>query len=151
MVTLNAISQHDLTASERESVLAHAVELHLLGSDEADHEGFDIAEEKGSNVTHLLRITRDGQPAGIMYLLPFADLPGHYEMTILIHPEFRGRHLTAEAVSLLENFVRTSVAGARGLCATVREHNPLRAELTEFLLRHGYRYVPQQLAFIKTL
>ena len=151
MVTLNAINQHDLTASERESILAHAVDLHLLGSDEVDHEGFDIVEEKGSNVSHLFRITHDGQPAGVVYLLPFANLPGHYEMTILIHPGFRGRHLTAEAVSLLESFVRTSVAGARGLCATVREHNPLRGELTEFLLRHGYRYVPQHLAFIKAL
>ncbi len=150
-MTLDEITQQQLTDQEKESILAHAVDLHLRGSEEADHEGFNVVEKNGLQVKRLFRIKEEGKPAGIMYLLPFRDLSGHFEMTILIHEAFRGRHLTGEAVSLLENFMRTRMVDARAVCAKVHEHSPLRRELTEFLLRHGYRYEPAHLAFIKSL
>lgn len=150
-MTLDEITQQQLTEPEKESILAHAVDLHLRGSEEADHEGFNVVEKSGLKVKHLFRITVEGKPAGVIYLLPFADLPGHFEMTILIHETFRGRHLTGEAVSLLESFMRSRMGDARAVCAKVHEHSPLRRELTEFLLRHGYSYEPAHLAFIKSL
>lgn len=151
MTALKEITQGELTEAERASILGHAVDLHLLGSDEADHEGFDIIESRGERVRHLFRIVHEGKSAGVMYVVPFAGLAGHYEMTILIHDEFRGKHLTSDAVSQLETILRSRMKDAQALCAIVREHNPLRRELTEFLLRHGYRYVPDHLAFIKKL
>ena len=146
-IALQEISQQQLTAFEKESILNHAVDLHLVGTDEPDDAGFDLIEAKAKGVTHLFRITADGKNAGVMYVLPFRDLPQHYEMTILIYASHRGQHITAEAVSQLERVMKSG--GKVTLCATVREHNPMRQELTSFLLKQGYAYNSEQMAFMK--
>ena len=148
-IALQEITQPQLTAFEKESILNHAVDLHLVGTDEADDAGFDLIDAKAEGVTHLFRITVDGKNAGVMYVLPFRNLPQHYEMTILIYPSHRGRHITAEAVSQLEQLMKSQ--GTVTLCATVREHNPMRQELTSFLIKQGYRYNSEQMAFLKRL
>jgi hypothetical protein len=148
---LHEIRQQQLTDFEKQSVLAHAVDLHLVGSDEADHAGFELIEARAETVLHLFRITFDNKPAGILYLLPLANIPDHVEMTVLIYEGFRGKHITAEAVGQLESFLSSKRAGPLTLCATVREHNPLRKELTAFLLRHGYHYSSEHMSFVKKL
>lgn len=150
-IELMEISQEHLTQTEKESILAHAVDLHLLGSDEADHAGFDLIRGTEDRLKHLLRIRSDGHDVGIMYVLPFDNRPDHYEMTILVHDRFRGKHITGDAVSRLEEFVRSAANVPVVLCATVREHHPLRRELTDFLLRHGYSYSPERMTFDKRL
>jgi len=146
---LQEITQLQLTAFEKESILSHAVDLHLVGTDEADDAGFDLIDAKAEGVTHLFRITVDGKNAGVIYVLPFRNLPQHYEMTILIYASHRGQHITAEAVSQLERVMKSG--GKATLCATVREHNPMRQELTRFLLKQGYAYDSEQMAFMKKL
>jgi hypothetical protein len=148
---LHEIDQQELTSFEKQSILDHAVELHLVGSDEADHAGFELIDAKADTVLHLFRITFDNEPAGLLYLLPLGAVPDHIEMTVLIHETFRGKHLTSEVVAQIEHFLSSKHAGTITLCATVREHNPLRKELTAFLLRHGYQYSPEYMSFVKTL
>jgi hypothetical protein len=148
-VVLLEITQRQLTDFEKESILNHAIDLHLLGSDETDNAGFDIIEAKADKVKHLFRITLQGENIGVMYVLPFKDLDHHFEMTILIYEKFRGKHITADAVSQLETRMK-SIAKVT-LCATVREHNPLRQDLTKLLLRLGYTYSPEHMAFMKKL
>jgi len=150
-VLLEEIQSKDLTTEERQSILTHAVDLHLLGSDEKVDVGFEILEHRETGVKHLFRIKSDHANAGIIYVFPFGYVPGHLEMTILIHESFRGRHLTSEAVSALESFLASRSQTALLLCATVRDHHPLRKELTEFLLKHGYQYAPEHQAFIKKI
>jgi len=149
-IALSEINQHQLTDPEKESILNHAIDLHLLGSDEADHAGFDIIEAR-ADVKYMFRLTQDGEKVGVMYILPFKNLPDHYEMTILIHDEHRGKHITADAVSQVEATLKRLLGGKATLCATVREHNPMRQELTNFLLKHGYIYNTHHMAFMKTL
>ncbi len=148
-IALQEISQLQLTAFEKESILSHAVDLHLVGTDEADDAGFDLIDAKAEGVTHLFRITVDGKNAGVIYVLQFRNLPQHYEMTILIYPSHRGQHITTDAVSQLERVMK--LRGQVTLCATVREHNPMRQELTRFLLKQGYQYNSEQMAFVKKL
>ena len=148
-IALQEISQQQLSAFEKESILRHAVDLHLVGTDEPDDAGFDLIEARAANVKHLFRIVSEGSNAGVMYVQPFRDLPQHYEMTILILPGHRGKHITAEAVSQLERQMKTQ--GNVTLCATVREHNPMRQELTNLLLKQGYQYNSTQMAFTKVL
>ena len=141
----------DLTAEERQSILQHATDLHLLGSDEKVDVGFDILAQRESAVKHLFRLKVDNTNAGVIYVFSFGDLSNHFEMTILIHEAFRGKHFTAEAVSSLEALLASRSTGSLSLCATVRDHNPLRKELTGFLQKHGYEYNPQHTAFIKMI
>lgn len=148
-IALQEIRQQQLSVFEKESILSHAVDLHLVGTDEADDAGFDLIEARADSVTHLFRITLDGNPVGVMYVQPFRNLPHHYEMTILIHPGHRGKHITAEAVSQLERQMKAQ--GNVTQCATVREHNPMRQELTNLLLKLGYEYNPSLMAFVKQL
>ncbi len=148
---LEKIRSKDLTAEEKQSILVHAADLHLLGSDELVDVGFDILAQRDTSVKHLLRIKSDADNAGIIYVFPFRDVPHHFEMTILLHEHFRGQHLTSQAVSTLENFLLAESPSSLSLCATVRDHNPLRKELTGFLLRHGYEYKPEHEAFIKKI
>ncbi len=150
-VTLTEIAQSNLTAFERESILAHAVDLHLLSSDEADLKAFDILAPDTGRRSRLFRINSGAEAAGILYVMPFEALPGQQEMTILIHPPFRGRHIASAAVAALEGRIRNDIPGTRSLCASVREHNPLRRELTDFLTREGYRYDPGHMVFVKPL
>ena len=150
-VVLEEIRSKDLMAEEKEAILAHAADLHLLGSDDMVDVGFDLLAEKETSVKHLLRIKSDGANAGVIYVFPFGSVPGHLEMTILLYSTFRGQHLTSQAVSSLENFLSSKSSGNLFLCATVRDHNPLRQELTSFLLKHGYEYKPEHEAFIKKI
>jgi hypothetical protein len=148
---IQEIRQHQLTEFEKQSILDHAVDLHLVGSDEADHAGFELIEARAETVLHLFRITFENKPAGILYLLPLAKIRDHVEMTVLVYEAFRGKHITAEVVGQLESFLSSGRASSVSLCATVREHNPLRKELTAFLLRHGYQYSSEHMSFIKKL
>ena len=150
-LVLEEIRSKDLTAEEKQSILSHAVDLHLLGSDEHVDVGFDILAQRETNVRHLLRIKSDNANAGVIYVFPFSKVPNHFEMTILIHESFRGQHLTSQAVSSLENFLVSKSPTSLSLCATVRDHNPYRKELTGFLLRQGYEYKPEHAAFVKKL
>ncbi len=150
-LALEEVRAKDLTPQEKQSILSHAVDLHLLGSDEMVDVGFDILAERETNVKYLFRIKLDNENAGVMYLFPFASLKDHVEMTILIHEPFRGKHLTVEAVSSLEKLLSSRSQSSLSLCATVRDHNPLRKELTGFLLKQGYEYKPEHQAFIKNI
>ncbi len=148
---LEEIRSRDLTAQEKEAILAHAADLHLLGSDEMVDVGFDLLAEKETEVKHLLRIKSDGASAGVIYVFPFGSVHDHLEMTILIHEPFRGRHLTSQAVSALESYLASRSRSPFSLCAVVRDHNPLRKELTAFLIKHGFQYIPAHGAFIKKI
>ena len=150
-LVLEEVRANDLTPQEKQSILSHAVDLHLLGSDDMVDVGLDILAQKETNVTHLFRIKLDNENAGVMYLFPFAGLKDHLEMTILIHEPFRGKHLTVEAVSSLEKLLASSSPASLSLCATVRDHNPLRKELIGFLMKQGYQYRPEHQAFIKKI
>lgn len=150
-IVLEEIRARDLTPAERHSILSHAVDLHLLGSDEMVDVGFDILAEEETNIEHLFRIKSDNENVGVMYLFPFANLRDHLEMTILIHESFRGKHFTLEAVSSLEKLLTSRSPSSLSLCATVRDHNPLRKELIGFLLKQGYEYNPAHAAFIKRI
>jgi hypothetical protein len=149
-LVLEEIRSRDLTVEEKEAILAHAADLHLLGSDEDVDVGFDLLTEKETEVEYLLRIKSDGANAGVIYVFPFGKIPNHLEMTILLYPPFRGQHLTSQAVSSLENYLSSKTSNLF-LCATVRDHNPLRKELTGFLLKHGYDYRPEHGAFVKLI
>jgi hypothetical protein len=149
-ITLQEISQQQLTQFEKQSILDHAVDLHLVGSDETDHAGFDLIEAKAEIVSNLFRVVSGNESVGLLYVLPFKNLQCHLEMTILIHASHRGQHITADAVSELEKVIKPEDGGVT-LCATVREHNPLRHELTHFLLKHGYQYNSEHMAFMKKL
>ena len=105
-ITLLKIRQQQLTHFEKQSILDHAVDLHLIGSDEADHAGFDLIEAKAESVTNVFRVLSNGESVGIMYVQPFKDLPDHHEMTVLIHTNHRGKHITADAVSQLEALLK---------------------------------------------
>lgn len=150
-IVLQEIRASDLSPQEKQSILSHAVDLHLLGSDEMVDVGFDILAQKETNVSHLFRIKLENENAGVMYLFPFAGLKDHLEMTILIHEPFRGKHLTVEAVSSLEKLLASRSQSSLSVCATVRDHNPLRKELTGFLSKQGYQYKPEHQAFIKKI
>jgi hypothetical protein len=147
-IELKPIVSKDLTSMERESILAHAIDLHLVGSDDADSAGFDIVE-KGSPDVHLLRSVEQGKTVGVTYLLPVPGTSDKLEMTILIFPEFRGKHYTAPMVDAIEGFMRAGKLQRGTLCAAVHDHNPMRKELTEFLLRHGYAYSSELRMFMK--
>ncbi len=150
-VTLEEIQSRDLTQTEKDSILAHAIDLHLIGSDEAEHVGFDIIAQKETNVKHLLRIKHENQHVGVIYLFPLGNFTNHLEMTILVHEPFRGRHFTAEAVGQVESMLAAKYPSPISLCATVQDHNPMRKELTNFLLKHSYHYEPQHSVFIKKI
>jgi|SRR5713226_4390113 len=150
-IKLEAISPQDLSSQEKDSILAHAIDLHLVGSDDADSVGFDIVEKKSTSVLHLLRVVDGKQHVGVVYLLPVTSAPDMAEMTVLIYPEYRGKHYTAAMVDHIEKFLRNQSAKLSALCATVHDHNPMRKELTEFLLRHGYSYSPGHRMFVKQL
>jgi hypothetical protein len=149
-ITLQAITQQQLTSFEKQSILDHAVDLHLIGSDEADHAGFDLIEARAENITNLFRVLSQGDSVGVLYVQPFKNLPYHLEITILIHTHHRGKHITGDAVSQLESLLKQNSKAAT-LCAAVREHNPLRHELTSFLLKHGYQYNTEHMTFMKRL
>ncbi|MBI4546627.1 MAG: hypothetical protein HY707_01500 [Ignavibacteriae bacterium] len=148
MLKLQELTPAELTIQEKESILNHAIDLHLIGSDEVDDPGFDIVEKGSPRAVHILRLVNINQHVGIMYILQ-REAENHFEMTILVHKEFRGKHLTADAVDALEQFMSRTHKSPVYLCASVREHNPLRHELTAFLLRHGYTYSSEEQAFIK--
>ena len=150
-INLKPISAKDLTAQEKDSILSHAIDLHLVGSDEADSVGFDIVEKRSTNVLHFLRVFDGPQVIGVAYLLPVLNEPAMIEMTVLIFPAFRGKHYTAPMVESIEQFLHNHHPTSIALCAVVHDHNPMRRELTEFLLRHGYRYSPQHSMFVKKL
>jgi RimJ/RimL family protein N-acetyltransferase len=150
-LVLEDISPQQLSPEERQSILSHAVDLHLLGSDENVDVGFDLLAQKTSDVKHVFRVRSGNEHVGVLYLFPFRDLPGHLEMTILIHEPYRGRHFTSDVVSALERFLTSRFSTPLALCATIRDHNPLRKELTAFLQKHGYRYEPGHEAFIKRI
>jgi hypothetical protein len=148
-IRLEPLSVKDLTSREKDSILTHAIDLHLVGSDDADSVGFDIVEKRSSEVLHILRANDGGQSIGIAYLLPLANRSDMVEMTVLVFPEFRGRHYTASLVDALESFLKQQFAKPPALCAAVHDHNPMRKELSDFLLRHGYSYSPEHRVFVK--
>lgn len=150
-IKLEPISAKDLTPQEKESILSHAIDLHLVGSDDADSVGFDLVERKSTTVLHLLRIVDGNKHIGIVYLLPVPNSENMVEMTVLIFPEFRGKHYTSPMVESIEKFLQVRSPNPLTLCAAVHEHNPMRRELTEFLLRHGYVYSSTQRMFLKQL
>lgn len=150
-IALEPITPKDLTPQEKDSILSHAIDLHLVGSDEADSVGFDIVEKKSTNVLHLFRVVDGKKHVGVVYLLPVQSADDLAEMTVLIYPEFRGKHYTASLVEQIEQFMRKRSTRLEGLCASVHDHNPMRKELTEFLLRHGYGYSPEHRMFLKRL
>ena len=150
-LVLEEVQANKLTAEEKQSILQHATDLHLLGSDEKVDVGFDILAHRESAVKYLFRLKVDNTNAGVIYVFPFGDLSNHFEMTILIHEIFRGKHFTSEAISSLETLLASRYPTLLSLCATVRDHNPLRKELIGFLQKHGYEYNPQHSAFIKKI
>ena len=150
-IRLEPITPKGLTPQEKDSILSHAIDLHLVGSDEADSVGFDIVERKSTNVLHLLRALDGKNYVGVVYVLPVPGANDMAEMTVLIYPEFRGKHYTALMVEQIEQFLGTHGRKPPTLCAAVHDHNPMRKELTEFLLRHGYTYSPEHRMFVKRL
>ena len=151
MLRLHEIKASELTTQEKDSILSHAIELHLLGSDEVDDPGFDIVEQSVTKVKHILRIQDNGNFVGVMYIFPVAGAKERLEMTILIHEMFRGKHYTTSAVDEAEKFISSRYPNPTYVCASVREHNPLRQELTEFLMRHGYEYAAKEQLFTKQI
>ena len=150
MLKIQEINRQQLTPVEKESILQHAIDLHLIGSDDVEDPGFDIVEQGSERVKHILRLIVDHQNVGVMYVHE-GKVDRHFEMTILVHHEFRGRHLTAEAVDALEKFMLNRTDRPVYLCAAVHDHNPFRRELTSFLLRHDYAYSPTVQMFVKVL
>ena len=150
-VVIESIQTSELSDQEKESILAHAIDLHLVGSDDADSIGFDLVEKKSTTVQHILRVTSEGKPLGVVYLLPVPSSPDRLEMTVLVHEEYRGKHYTAPIVEKIEEFLRISTSKTFALCAAVHDHNPMRHELTQFLLRHGYSYDSVKAMFVKLL
>lgn len=150
-IHLETISLKDLLPQEKESILSHAIDLHLVGSDDADSIGFDIVERKSTNVLSFLRVLDGEKRIGVVYLLPVVNEPNMVEMTVLIHPEFRGKHYTAPMVESIEQFLKNTSPKVPMLCAAVHDHNPMRKELTEFLLRRGYVYSLEHRVFLKRL
>ncbi len=150
-VQLEPVTPKDLTPQEKDSILSHAIDLHLVGSDEADSVGFDIVGEKSTNVLHLLRVVEARKHIGVVYLLPVPNAKDMAEMTVLIYPEFRGKRFTSVMVEQIERFVKAHSPRTPTLCASVHAHNPMRNELTEFLLRHGYAYSSEHRMFLKRL
>ncbi|HEY4643505.1 MAG TPA: GNAT family N-acetyltransferase [Bacteroidota bacterium] len=146
---LEEIRSKDLTTEERQSIFDHALDLHLVGGEEVDNLTLDILERDGS-VKHLLRIVDGLERVGVLYILPVASQEGHLEMTILVHGRSRGKGYTAQAVQALEAWLSQKYRSI-SLCATVREHNPLRKELTKFLIESGYLYEPEKGMFVKKL
>ena len=151
MVYLQEISSIDLSSQEKSSILQHAIDLHLLGSDEVNDPGFDIVEKGSSRVKHLFRINSNGKNVGVLYLFSFNEVNNQFEITILVHQEFRGKHIAGEAMKVLESFVLEKYRKPIHLFASVREHNPLRKELTTLLIRYGYKYSSELQAFTKQL
>jgi hypothetical protein len=151
MLNLQEIRPSDLKAEEKQSILQHAIDLHLLGSDEVDDPGFDIVAKGSNEMEHILRITDDGDNVGVVYIFPFRAVTHYFEMTILIHDRFRGKHLTALSVGAVERYMTDHHQKPLSLCASVRDHNPLKQELTAFLLRHGYSYSSMHRMFIKSI
>jgi hypothetical protein len=150
-IHVQPLSLQDLTQQEKDSILAHAIDLHLVGSDDADSVGFDIVEKGSANVLHILRAIDGTERIGIAYILPLAGHTDMVEMTVLIFPEYRGKHYTGPLVSAIENFLKQQSPNPPTLCAAVHDHNPMRKELSEFLLRHGYTYSSQHRLFTKRL
>jgi hypothetical protein len=148
---LQEIQSSELSVHEKESILNHAIDLHLLGSDDVTDPGFDLVDRGSSRVRHLFRILNDNKHAGVVYVFPFGERPHRYQMTMLIYEKFRGRHLTSQAVDALEAFLAERYGEPIELCAEVREHNPLRHELTAFLQKHGYAYSSADRAFVKSV
>lgn len=150
-VRVEPLSIKDLSLKEKDSILSHAIDLHLVGSDDADSIGFDIVEKQATQVLHILRAKDGDQNIGIAYVLPLASKRDMVEMTVLLFPEFRRKHYTAPLVDALESFLRLQYSTPPMLCAAVHDHNPMRKELTEFLLRHGYTYSSDHRLFLKRL
>jgi len=150
-IRLNPISVKELTRVEQESILEHAIDLHLVGSDDADSVGFDIVEKRSTTVLHLLRAVDDEKSVGVVYVLPVRGAKDLVEMTVLIFSEFRGKHYTGSLVDAVETFLRENHTATLSLGAAVHDHNPMRNELTDFLLRHGYSYSPAHRLFVKPL
>lgn len=150
-VRLNPISVKELTPREQQSILDHAIDLHLVGSDDADSVGFDIVEKRSTNVLHLLRAVDGEQSVGVVYILPVAGAKELLEMTVLIFPEFRGKHYTTSLVDAVETLLKEKGSTALSLGAAVHEHNPMRKELVDFLLRRGYSFSPSNRMFVKRL
>ena len=151
-IQLKAISVDDLTPVEQQSILSHAVDLHLVGSDDADSVGFDIVGNRSTKVSHLLRALDGDKSVGIAYVLPVASAKDLLEITVLIFPEHRGKHYMASLVSAVETLLEKQKESSHLLLgAAVHEHNPMRKELTDFLLRHGYDFSSEHRMFVKRL
>lgn len=148
---LEPLSYNDLTPREKEFILAYAIDLHLVGSDDADSVGFDIVEKPSAEVLHLLRAVDGNSTVGVAYLLPVSGSKNMVEMTVLVFPECRGKHYTALLVNAIEQFMRDRHSQPPVLCAAVHDHNPMRKELSEFLMRHGYGYSSVHRFFTKRL
>lgn len=148
MIMLQELRAKDFTPEEKDSIFRHALDLHLIGGEEVENLTLDILEREDERVKHLLRIKDVETNVGVLYLLPVESRPDHLEMTILIHEGSRGKGFTAQAVHALESWLAARYP-ALSLCATVREHNPLRKELTKFLIDNGYRYEPEVGRFVK--
>ena len=150
-IQLKPISTNDLTFQEKESILNHAIDLHLVGSDNVDSAGFDIVEKGSKDVLQMLRVLDQKESIGVVYLLPVEKSREKVEMTVLVFPEFRGKHYTAPIVDAVEQFLEQQRGTISVLGAAVHDHNPMRKELTGFLIRHGYVYAPEQRLFVKKL
>lgn len=150
-IYLEPLSAKDLSPQEKDSILTHAIDLHLVGSDDADSVGFDIVERGSADVLHILRAKDTDKNIGIVYILPVRGQTDMVEMTMLIFPEFRGKHYTTLLVDAVENFLKRESSKPPTLCAAVHDHNPMRKELSEFLFRHGYTYSFPHRLFIKRL
>ncbi|MFQ5797946.1 MAG: GNAT family N-acetyltransferase [Bacteroidota bacterium] len=149
-LVLEEVRSKDLTSEEKRSIFDHALDLHLVGGEEVENLTLDILEKEDQNVRHLLRIKMGDEHVGVLYLLPVSSQQHHLEMTILIHGQSRGRGYTAQAVHALEAWLAARY-DVLFLCANVREHNPLRKELTKFLIENGYVYNPGMGMFVKKL
>jgi hypothetical protein len=150
-INLEPLSAKDLSPQEKDSILTHAIDLHLVGSDDADSVGFDLVERGSAEVLHILRVKDDGKSIGIVYIMPVPGQTDMVEITVLIFPDFRGKHYTSLFLDAVENFLKRQSSKPLTLCAAVHDHNPLRKELSEFLLRHGYTYSSQHRLFMKRL
>lgn len=148
---IEAIHAADLTRQERESILAHAIDLHLVGSDEADSVGFDLVEKRSTAVAYLLRVVDGSEHVGVAYVMPAVGHPTLLEMTVLVHEAFRGRHYAGSMIELVEQYLRNASREKIFLGAAVHEHVPMRQQLTGLLLRHGFSYSSQHGMFVKQI
>ena len=149
-LVLEEVHSMDLTSEEKQSIFSHALDLHLVGGEEVENLTLDILEKEDQNVRHLLRIKKEEQHVGVLYVLPVFSQQHHLEMTILIHAQNRGKGYTAQAVHALEALLSAKY-DKLFLCATVREHNPLRKELTKFLIENDYTYNSGMGMFVKKM